>query len=220
MTHSHNSHHAHTKEKKRDSRVLVIAALIVIVIGGGIGALAYGIASSKTVYIEKSQLAAPLVDLSPTVAGTLKAVFVSEGDVIAPNTVVAQVDTELIKSTSGGLVVTVNKNIGKLVSANTPVVVTIDPAELRVVGQLQEDKGLTDVHVGDPVSFTVDAFGSKKFEGIVDAVAPTAQSGDVVFSVSDKRQEQDFDVKVQYDHAAHPELKNGMSAKIWVYKQK
>jgi multidrug resistance efflux pump len=210
--------HVHT-EKKRDPRVLVLAAFIVLAIGGGIGAFAYISATSKTVYIDKGQISAPLVDLSPASAGTLKAVFVSAGDMIPPNTVVAQVDTELIKSTDGGLVVTVNNNIGKVVAPGTPIVTTVDPTQLRVVGQVQEDKGLVDIHVGDPVSFTVDAFGSKQFTGVVDSVAPTANSSDVVFSVSDKRIEQDFDVKVDYNEAAHPEIKNGMSAKIWVYKQ-
>jgi multidrug resistance efflux pump len=144
-------------------------------------------------------------------------VSVKEGDTITPNTVVAQVGTELVKSSKGGLVVEVNKDLGKPISAHTPVVTTIDPQELRVVGQVQEDKGLVNIHAGDPVSFTVDAFGSTEFVGVVDAVAPTARQSDVVFSVSDKREEQDFDVKVRYDMVTHPELKNGMSAKMWVY---
>ena len=209
----------HQPEKKRDSRVLVLAACIVLILGGGIAAFAYLSASGKRVYIDTAKIQAPLIDLSPSAPGTLKAVFVSEGDVIPPNTVVAQVDTELIKSTEGGLVVTVNNNIGKSVGTDAPVVVMIDPSQLRVVGEVQEDKGLVDIHVGDPVAFTVDAFGSKQFTGIVDSVAPTSVSGDVVFSVSDKREEQNFDVKVNYDEAAHPEIKNGMSAKMWVYKQ-
>ena len=207
------------QEQKRDSRILVIAATLVLVVGGGIGAFAYFAASSKTVYVENAQIAAPRVDLSPTSGGILKAVFVAEGDLLAPNTVVAQVGTELIKSTAGGLVVTINNNIGKQVAPGSAVVTTVDPSQLRVVGQVQEDKGLVDIHVGDPVSFTVDAFGSRTFAGTVDLVAPTSQSGDVVFSVSDKRQEQNFDVKVNYNEQAHPELKNGMSAKLWIYKR-
>ena len=206
-------------EKKRDSRVLVIAAIIVLVIGGGIGGFAYIKATGKTLYIDKAQVSAPLVDLSASAPGTLKAVFVSEGDVVPPNTVVAQVGTELIKSSEGGLVVTVNKSIGKAVAPSDPVVIMLDPTQLRVVGQVQENKGLIDIHVGDPVAFTVDAFGSREFTGTVETVAPTSQTGDVVFSVSDKREEQSFDVKVDYDAPAHPELKNGMSAKMWVYKQ-
>lgn len=205
--------------KKMDRRVLVIAAFLVIVIGGGIGALAYIAAASKQVYIDKSQIQAPIVNEGPIAAGTLKAVYVHEGDIISPNTVVAEVGTELIKSENGGLVITVNNNIGEQIAQGATVVQTIDPTQLRVVGQIAEDKGLVDVHPSQRAEFTVDAFGSKKYEGVVDQVAPTAASGDVVFSISDKRQEQDFNVKVRFDIQAYPELKNGMSAKIWVFKQ-
>ena len=206
-------------EKKTNSRLpLIVAAFIVVVLGGGIAGLAYVASSSKTVYIENSTIQAPVVDLSPTAAGTLNAVYVSAGDMVAPNTVVATVGTELIKTTSGGLVLSANNNIGKTVSPSDVVVSMIDPSQLRVVGQVQEDKGLVDIAPGQRAVFTVDAFGSQQFDGIVDEVAPTSVSSDVVFSVSDKRAEQNFDVKVRFDTTAHPELKNGMSAKLWVYK--
>jgi multidrug resistance efflux pump len=211
--------HAHSKEKTRDRRPLIVASLLIIIVGGGIAAGAYILASGKTVYIDKAQIAAPTVTLSPAASGVLHEVDVSVGDTVAPNTVVAVVGNQLIKTTQGGLVITINDNIGKLVSPQDTIVEVIDPTELRVVGQVQEDKGLVDIHPGQRATFTVDAFGGQQFSGIVDEVSPTAQSGDVVFSVSDKRQEQDFDVKVRYDIAAHPELRNGMSAKIWVFKQ-
>lgn len=208
------------KEKKPfDRRVLAVAAFLIVVVGGGIGILAYLGVSNKTVYIEKASVSAPEVTLAPTVAGELRHTYVSVGDIITPNTVVAQVGVELIKSTSGGLVVEARSDLGASIAAGTPVVKTVDPTQLRVVGSVQEDKGLTDIKVGAPATFTVDAFGGKKFEGVVDEISPTAQSGDVVFSVSDKREEQNFDVKVRFDVASNPDLKNGMSAKLWVYKQ-
>ena len=213
------AHKESNTQKTRDRRPLVLAAFLIVVVGGGIFASAYLLASSKTVYIDKAQIEAPVISLSPSSSGILQNVNVSAGDTIAPNTVVAQVGNELIKSTQGGLVITTNKNIGKLVSPQDTIVEVIDPSQLRVVGQVQEDKGLVDIHPGQRAVFTVDAFGGEQFSGIVDEVAPTAQSGDVVFSVSDQRQEQNFDVKIRYDVASHPELKNGMSAKIWVYKQ-
>jgi len=206
-------------KKPFDRRVFAVAAFLIVVVGGGIAVLAYLGVSSKTVYIEKATVSAPEVTLSPAVSGELRHTYVAVGDVIAPNTVVAQVGVELIKSTSGGLVIEARTDEGASIAAGTAVVKTVDPAQLRVVGSVQEDKGLIDVRVGAPASFTVDAFGGKKFEGVVEEVSPTAQSGDVVFSVSDKREEQNFNVKVRFDVSANPELKNGMSAKLWVYKQ-
>lgn len=207
------------QEKITNRRAFAIAAFLVIIVGGGIGALAYLAAAQKTVYIDKAALSAPVVELGPSTTGVLTSVTVQEGDYVPRGAVVAVVGNELIKTQSPGLVTLVNNNIGKLVNPGEPVVEIIDPSQLRVVGQVQEDKGLSDIHPGQRAAFEVDAFGSKQFSGIVDEVAPTAQASDVVFTVSDQRQEQNFEVKVRFDTNLYPELKNGMSAKIWVYKQ-
>ncbi len=160
------------KKNRSDRRILALAAFIIVVIGGGIGALAYITASSKTVYIDDATISAPLVDLSPTDPGVLNAVYVPEGQIIPPNTVVAEVGTELLKSTAGGLVVTVNNNIGEEVSPTDIIVETVDPTQLQVVGQVQENKGLVDIAVGDKATFTVDAFGGEQFPGTVSEVSP------------------------------------------------
>lgn len=86
------------------------------------------------------------------------------------------------------------------------------------MASIDEDKGLSEIKLGDQVVFTVDAFGSQKFQGIVDEISPTAKQEDVVFNISDKRQINQFDVKIRFDVNAYPQLKNGMSAKVWIYK--
>jgi hypothetical protein len=67
--------------------------------------------------------------------------------------------------------------------------------------------------------FKVDAFGDKKYYGVVDEISSTSHESDVVFSISDKREKKKFDIKVRFNLAEYPELKNGMSAKLWVYKK-
>ncbi|HEY6021474.1 MAG TPA: HlyD family efflux transporter periplasmic adaptor subunit [Candidatus Paceibacterota bacterium] len=203
--------------KKLDRRVLVVAAAILLIIGGGAAGIAYIAASSHTVYIEKSQISAPTVDLSPSHAGVLRALNVSAGQLITPGTVVAQVGVELIKSTQGGLVIATQGDVGDQVAAGTPVVQMIDPNSLRVVGKIDENKGFEKLKVGDPVKFTVDAFGGKAYTGVVDEVSPTSNQSGVVFNISDQRQIQQFDVKARFDTVQSPELKNGMSARMWVW---
>jgi multidrug resistance efflux pump len=203
--------------KTFERRILMLAAAVVLVVGGGIAAVSYFLVSSGQISIDKSQISAPQVDLAPTVSGVLQNIFVEEGQTISPDTVVAQVGNQLIKSTAGGLVISASKDIGENVAAGTPVVSTIDPGELRVVGQMDENKGLSSIAVGDAVRFTVDAFGGQTFSGVVDEVSPTSHASGVVFNISDQRQTQTFDVKVYYDTAKYPQLKNGMSARIWIY---
>jgi hypothetical protein len=89
---------------------------------------------------------------------------------------------------------------------------------MRVVARIQEDKGLRDIHAFQKVFFTVDAYGSERFEGFVEKVSETSREGDVVFNISDKREAKEFEVKIRYDLNRYPMFENGMSAKVWIVK--
>jgi multidrug resistance efflux pump len=199
--------------------IWVIVALVVIGVAGG-GAYYY--VSSKTVYIDLSQIQAPLINLSPVNSGVLQALYVNAGDTVTANAPVALVGDEVVKAQTAGEIVSVDNNIGEYMNAVTgqaTVATMIDPTQLRVVGNLDENKGLSDIQVGDPATFTVDAFGGQTFKGVVDEVAPTSEQSDVVFNISDERPTNQFAVYVRFDPTQYPQLKNGMSARIWVYRQ-
>jgi multidrug resistance efflux pump len=201
---------------------LIIWVVVALVVVGGFGAGLYYYVNAKTVYIDLSQVQAPLINLSPVNSGVLQAVYVNVGDMVTANEAVARVGNEIVEAKTAGQIVSTNNNIGQYVNVMTgagTVVTMIDPTQLRVVGNLDENKGLSDVKVGDLATFTVDAFGGEQFKGIVDEVSPTSNQGDVVFNISDQRPTNQFAVKVRFDPAQYPQLKNGMSAKIWVYKQ-
>ena len=204
------------------NRKLLIGILAVLIVVVGIGGGVYWYVSSKTIYIDQSVISAPLINLSPVNSGVLEAVYVKVGDTVLANAPIAQIGNEIVKSKTAGEIVTVDDNIGEYVNVLTgkgSVASMVDPLELRAVGHLEENKGLSDVQVGDAASFTVDAFGGKQYQGIVDEVTPTSRAGDVVFNISDQRPTNQFDVNVRFDPAKYPELKNGMSARIWIYKK-
>lgn len=195
---------------------IITLAVVVVALGLGAGVL-YWKSNAGQVYIENSQISAPLTDLSPDSPGPLTDLYVHEGDFIPANSRVAKVGNEIIKTKVDSVVVSVKDTIGKLINHGEAVVTVIDPQALRVVGRIQEDKGLSEIKVGDGAEFTVDAFGGKTYEGVVDEISPTSREGDIVFNISDKRQEQEFNVKVRFNTDLYPELKNGMSAKMWVH---
>lgn len=180
---------------------------------------AYVISGNREVAITSSAISAPLIALSPTGAGRLDEVYVNPGDTVSANTAVALVGTEVVRTKLAGLVVSVNDTVGAQVTPGSAVVTMIDPSQLRVVGKIDENKGLAQIQVGDPVRFTVDAFGSRTFQGVVDEIAPTSNQSGIVFNISSQREVQQFDVKVRFDTTAYPLLKNGMSARMWVYPQ-
>ncbi len=228
-TQAHEQEQGHRREAeqvsphaKPDRRKLIWWTLGAIVVVGVVGGGLYWYVSNKTVYIDQSQIQAPVISLSPVNSGVLEAVYVNVGDTVAMNEPVAQVGDEIVKAKTAGVIVSVNKDFGQYMNVMTgagTVATMIDPTQLRVVGNLDENKGLADVKVGDPATFTVDAFGGQVFKGVVDEVSPTAESGSVVFNISDQRPTNQFAVYVRFDTAKYPQLKNGMSARIWVYKQ-
>ena len=204
--------------KNIESKMWVLIALFALLIVSSIASIAYWQISSKRIYTDKADIEAPNISLSPIASGVLQEVYVNVGDQINSNTIVAKVGNELIKSKSSGIVTKVDESIGKTINAGSEVVTVIDPSELRVIAHIDEDKGLSDISIGDQVNFTVDAFGGKTYQGIVDEISPTSRQNDIVFSISDKRETKVFDIKIRFDNETYKELRNGMSAKVWIYK--
>ncbi len=201
---------------KKDKKIFFSVGLLTLAVV--FAAFIYLFISSKVIQIDKSQILASTVDISTINGGVLNEVYVRDGDIVPANTVLARVGSELIKTKENSQIINVRNNIGKIFGKSEPIVTVINPADLRVVGTIDEDKGFRDIRVGQVVTFTVDTFGSKVYEGIVDEVSDTNHTGDVVFNISDKREIQKFDIKVRYSISKYPELKNGMSAKITIYK--
>lgn len=216
-------HETSTEKKAGGSRKKVITWVLGgLVVIGAIGGGVYFYVSSKTISIDTSMISAPLINLSPVNSGVLEQVMVNVGDEVPANTPVARVGNEIVKTQTAGEIVSVNNNIGQYINVVTgggTVATMVDPTQLRVVGNLDENKGLASIHVGDPATFTVDAFGGKKYQGIVDEISPTSNQSDVVFNISDQRATNQFAVYVRFDPTLYPELKNGMSARILIYKQ-
>ena len=205
-----------TEKKLIHSRMFQSIALIVVALLVSAGTL-YFIDVQNHVSIDKSLIAASEIDLSPSTAGILQQVYVKNGDQIPANTVVAKVGDELVKTKVSGIIISTEDNIGKTFNPGQTVVAMIDPTTLRVVGTIDENKGLSEIAVGQPVTFTVDAFGSRKYQGVVDEVSSTAHQTGVVFNISDERATQQFDIKVRFNIQDYSELKNGMSAKMTIF---
>ena len=188
-----------------------------VLIFGLLGVFIFWQFNRSRVYIENSYLNAPIVNLSPTTGGVLNSLSVKEGDKVAANTQVAVVGSQIISTREGGTIVKADSVLGSYFSPGQTVVSIVNDTEMKVIGAIEETKGLSDITPGQPASFTVDAFPGKTYEGVLDQVSPVSSDTGVVFSISDKRPVKKFDVHVRFDIAKYPELKSGMSAKITVY---
>ncbi len=196
----------------------LVRITIAILILGVVGGVWYWRVLGSRIFSDKAEISSPLVDLSPEKPGVLRTIFVKEGDMLLANQNVARIDDTSISTKTAGVVVGINNEIGKLFTPGMPVVTMINPQDLRVVARIPENKGFNDVRIGQNVIFTVDAFGSKEFNGVVDEIAKTSLQSSVVFSISDKREAKEFVVKIKYDVNESPQLLNGMSARVWIYR--
>jgi|GEM_PF-666538 len=188
---------------------IVLAVVIVV----------YLYITSGRVYIEKSQIYSPTIALSAEHPGLLEGIYVVPGQHVRMNDFVARVGGEMVKAKMDGVIMSADNVLGNYFNPGQMVVTMYSDNNMRVNGRLEEDKGLSDIKVGQSALFTIDAFGSKEYQGVVDEIAPAASNPDVVFSISDRRAENEFVVKVRYNQKQYPELKPGMSARLWVYKR-
>ncbi len=200
----------------KNSKVLfVLVTLITLILTFGLVMLF--VTKSGRVLIDNSQVSAPVINLSPTSPSKLSYLSVGEGSNVKKGDVLAQTETQSIRAYTDGLIVQVNNQPGTIVGPQTPVVSMIDPSGLRVAAAIDENKGLKDIKTGQAVSFTVDALPGKTFWGYVDEVAPTAKQTQIAFSISSERPVQQFVIYAKFDISAHPEIRNGMSAKMTVF---
>ncbi len=199
--------------KKPITQSIIGIVTIFLVLGGFI----FWQTNHGTLFIENSEINAPVINLSTNMAGTLNALYIKEGDTISTNTPVALVGTTIVTSKQNGTVISVKNNIGEFFTPGETVVSMIHNEDMRVIGSIDENKGLENIKPGQQASFTVDAFTGKTYFGVVENVSPTANNTGVIFSISDKRPIKKFDVKVRFNVALYPELKNGMSAKVTIY---
>ena len=189
---------------------------IIIIIAIAIGILAYK-SISAYVAIDNSSVSAPIISISTETSGTLDEVYVKSGDIVIAGQPLARVGSEILKSKIDGEIIYTSNTPGQVFNSSQAIIKMIDPKELRIIGTIKENAGLSKIKVGNPVSFTLDAFDTEKYTGIVEEISSTSKDSSVVFSISDKREVKEFAVKVKYDTSLYTKFKNGMSAKMKVY---
>ncbi len=206
------------KQKSIKQQWIITGAAVLLIATLAAGII-YVFDIQKRVYVDSSMISAPQIDLSPSVSGVLEDIYVQPGDSVEANQTVARVGNDLIQSKVAGIIISIDQKAGAQITPGQAVVSMIDPTLLRVIGKVDEDKGLSKIIVGDNVLFTVDAFGGKVYSGVIDEVSPTSEQSGIVFNISDQRAVQQFDVKARFNTSVYPELKNGMSARMWIYTE-
>lgn len=203
-------------KKIRNPKVLkvFIGALIILVVVGG---YVFFEKTHGRVQIDNSLIQAPIISISSTTQGRLMELEAIEGHQVKTGDTLAVVGSETIRAQSNGLIIMANNQVGGTVSPALPLIQMIATQNMRVAGTIDENKGLSDVKVGQVVSFTVDALPGNTFWGYVDEISPSAKQTQAAFSISSERPTQQFQVYARFNSAQYPRIKNGMSAKMTVF---
>lgn len=203
-------------QKIRDPKVLRPIIGIVLVCAVVLGYFYFEKINNR-IKIDNSLVLAPIINIAPTMPGVLSELDAIEGHTVKAGDTLAVVGGETIRSQSDGLIISGNNLVGGTVSPATPLIQMIRTQDLRVVGTLDENKGLDKIIVGQVVSFTVDALPGKTFWGYIDEIAPSAKQTQVAFSISSERPTQQYQIYARFNTSSFPQIKNGMSAKMTVF---
>lgn len=200
-------------KNKNFQRIIGCASLLTLIIGiyifyqGSIG----------RIHIDKSLIQAPVITIAPSTSGKVREIDVKEGQTVQSGDPLAVVGSETLRADTEGLIISASDLTGSTVNPQTQLIQMIRPVNMRVVGTIDENKGLKDIYIGQVVSFTIDALPGNTYWGFVDEISPSAVSAAFSFSTSTERSVQQFTVYVKFDSAQYPAIKNGMSAKMVVY---
>lgn len=177
----------------------------------------YKLFTGGKTYVDKSLIQAPIITVSPTTAGKVQEIDVKEGQTVSAGDTLAVVGSETLRAQTDGLIISANDLTGSTVNQATQLIQMIRTVNMRVAGTIDENKGLSEIRVGQVVSFTVDALPGKTFWGYVDEISPSANQQVFSFSTSTERPTQQFTVYTKFDTSNYPDIKNGMSAKMVIY---
>ncbi|HSW96926.1 MAG TPA: efflux RND transporter periplasmic adaptor subunit [Candidatus Saccharimonadales bacterium] len=191
--------------------------LTIVGIGVVIAGLLYYEATRNRVFIDNSLVDAPITTIAPPTSGTLTEIDVYEGEKVNKGDAIGVVDGQTIHTDTDGIIIQANNQMGTSVNTQSTIAQLINVSNMRIAGTLDENKGLNDIHVGQVVSFSVDALPGKTFWGYVDEISPSAKQTQLAFSISSERPTQQFVVYARFDASKYPDIKNGMSAKMTVF---
>ncbi len=198
-------------------RRLVVITLLVVVIGAVVGVYS-ALRAAEVVDLDDAAITAPQVDVRANAGGTLTEAYATIGDEVQARRPIARVGNEVISSDVTGTVVSIREDIGAEIAPGTVVASLIDPAEVRATGEVDEDAGLSALKVGQRALVKIDAFAGQEFPGSVEEISQRPHKAPVSFSIADRNDAQQYDVKVRLDNPPLDELRPDMSAEIEVRK--
>ncbi len=142
---------------------------------------------NNTFYVttEDARVAGDLVKVSPKISGELLELNIEEGDVVAKEQILGQmepgnisddcIDQSVIRAPIDGIVVKKQGHVGEFESAGQSLAFLVNPGQLYITANIEETR-LGRVKPGQQVDIAIDQFSGIRFTGKVKYVGQAANS--------------------------------------------
>ena len=158
-----------TANRKISKRLLVIAAIVIVLVGLGI--VGYFIYEGNFYYqTDNAKVDAMVYQLTASAPGRLEKVYVfHQGEEVKAGQVLARVENgSLIRSPMDGTVIDIKMQQGDYVTPSDIVLVVANTSDIYITANVEETNILK-IHPGQSVTVSLDAYG-QNFDGYVDVV--------------------------------------------------
>lgn len=211
---------------RRSSRIALVVILVVAVVAAAAIAGSYFLDARNYVTTDNAQVDGTQIPIVAPTSGRLIDWSATQGSVLRTDQVVGRVQLDggyvqpqrVIRAPAAGTVAMDSTTQGAYITAGTQLAVAYDPADVYVTARVEETD-IDDVRVGQPVRFTVDAFGGREFTGSVREIqggaagvfSPLPQSNS---SGNFQKVTQVIPVKISIDDLENSALIPGMNVEV------
>ncbi len=181
----------------RRTIILIVIGVAVLAVAAIVGYYAYE--GARYVKTDDARVAADVVSVSPEIVGKLLEWRVKEGDHVSKDDVLGQQDLgsaltsgalnpqtmgsvagvaaekAVLKAPIAGQIILSTAVVGELATPGMSLAMIADTDNLYVSANIKEGD-IAQVKIGQPVEFTVDAFGGRKFHGRVQTIGRATAS--------------------------------------------
>jgi multidrug resistance efflux pump len=163
-------------------RILLINLIVVlgiVIVAGVVGYLVYN--NYYYYSTDDAQVSGNIVNIVPTISGTLESLTVSTGDYVNTNQVIGTVQatgTNAIANVTApftGVVVAVPGVVGQIVTPQLALVQEADPSSVKITAYVDESV-VKNVAAGQFVDIHVDAYSGTSYTGHISQVVGAAAS--------------------------------------------
>lgn len=168
------------KKLKRSTKIATaVIALVTLAEAGGFAGT-YFLHSRNYVSTDNAQVDGDRVDINAPTTGTLVDWTLNQGSSIERNQAVGRVEEpgsgarvkRTIRSPGKGAIAVDNAVEGQYVTEGTTLATAFDPETIYITARVDEDE-IGDVHLGQQVDITVDAFPGVPILGLVTRIQPS-----------------------------------------------